>query len=1456
MLISMQDMFSPLAFPDGIVVYDLTTASTTPLHRSLAPFELYRENLAVIAVADGREYSDKVEDGVEGRNSALCEFQQLSGGAARLKDSYPSAFVHEVFVFDWAPRDTQLPQGLVAVPPKDISNTTTMKTIMCDMTSKLLAEMTTFAISVQALPNLEVPRPSRADAATGDGIGRGTSRGELASRPGSRSTNTPEFRAGSPANESDRHIHRASLPAHPTTLNSKLANEHGRPRSAADDTKTPPVTFDDMNELPERPNTTSATESTGKLARDRVSVHGFGSGSLGERARNQAKSRIGVVIGSMHLLAGRWSDALKELVESVAAAKSNSDYAWYAKALDYLLVTILMYAWAGKDVEIPSVLYPFGDKSALIATKASKQAGIGPADTGDVSSESTVSRANTLQDLCALLPDLTNNILHLYSRAAQFSSTPVPQVVFSDTIIRLTKLLSLIHNCHGSLTGDALRFIVLNESSAKEPALPEEVTPSLSKADISTILYRGLPSSSSEESVDILDRLSILAGMASVLSSLGLHRKKAFILRELLSSLLPALIQSRKQSAAEQGVHPAASLSTFDFAGSEVGVGGVLGKHGGMDPGIQNFLMVLCKVYGANLTKSSFASPGVKSYGIDESSRDVEDWTGSVARTALANATKRAFGNSVLKLDILRSCINTCEALPDLRGVLRFSSDLLCTAGSGIAPGPGTTDSSPSIPMEDQARLVNNIMRTVSAAKQLGFENLEAEYWDEFLLRDVEILSHNSMDSPLARHKSELKLAANIKEKNEGPFIYNPFARPGTSIKDTLLIADEEVTFVVLLQNLYDFELEVEWIRFDVDENLLHAKAQNIVIGAYRTQQVHILATPKADGQLRIDSCIAKIKGCRAKHFPLFRSQWRMKDELKVKRHGLAAAMIPKERPVSVSSDPGKSKTPASLGVPAASSFEARIIKSQPTVVLKSTSLSQSAIMVLEGERRRFTMTLQNHSKTAVDLLLLSVSDSSAEALQAHINNNDLTPAELYEAEVDAYHRPGLSILPHSQGEELKIPANGTLTVGLEIFGKHGLMQATVVAEYGYLGVPRDEVEDKFYTRRITIPFSVTVSPSAGLVHNDFLPFTGDFAWSNQMRNRQQGSTATKKIEDTTRPEQRFQRLLNRLGLGSQGDDHCLVILDFFNNWSSPLSLSLQVRSQLPQTSSEEDGWKRAYSVHETLQPGCTTRVIVLLPRLVLKEPHTSVPSMRNKRQFVVSASKISPDFERLSRELFWYREEAFKYMRATWQDVRSSRTGDLDLRRLSVTPRMLDTLKLDEVGIDMALLPCRDDPELPSEDDDRNSGLRQRSRTHFTVSASSFFNLTTTLTSRLPHPIYPLLRLQPALRNQPYNVALDLSKKLAFNGVLQRPLPLLQPGEKRDVSTGVVFLAAGEYDFGACVEEVRVWRDKKPNERAKSRPRAGTGELRAEDLIRTDRRTWFAREACSVDVTLRGEEA
>ena len=355
-------MFSPLAFPEGLVLYDLATTLPPPSHLALAPFEIYREPLVIVGIADGRGleidgvkgYNSEVHGnagaGIDGHANDGYTLGSLSRDLTEMQQEYPRALLHRVLVFD---HDTSsLPKDIYPVPSPEKSRTTTVKTVMCDLTSGLLAEMTTFAKSLQKLPSLDTPKlPSRSASSNGLASALPAQMAGL-----SRSASVIEnSRSYSPIDGYPGASHRMSTPATmPPRPGSQTATPDNRATSPPSEAQSPSITFNEINEI-------SATQSPPKSSshghsragsRDRVSVNGIGTNSLGERERIKAKSRVGVVVGAMYLLAGRWPDAVKELVQSATIARSNSDYVWYAKAMDYILVCLLMYAWAGMDFRV------------------------------------------------------------------------------------------------------------------------------------------------------------------------------------------------------------------------------------------------------------------------------------------------------------------------------------------------------------------------------------------------------------------------------------------------------------------------------------------------------------------------------------------------------------------------------------------------------------------------------------------------------------------------------------------------------------------------------------------------------------------------------------------------------------------------------------------------------------------------------------------------------------------------------------------------------------------------------------------------------------------------------------------------------------------------------------------------------------------------------------------------
>lgn len=346
-------MFSPLAFPTGSVLYDISTSLPPLSHLALSPFELYREPLVAVAVSDRLDLTSGADLGLEqtfgadGRQHVnptpddnLAEM--LSGGLEKLQLDYPRAIVHQILLFDCEKLSSRLPHGVIAVPSPAKSTTTTIKTLMCDLTSSLLAELTTFAKSLQALHTLESPKQMR-------GLTVQTSLTTGALPPFSTGQST---RSSSPK---DSTVSRRPLAIQRSATNKSISETRDssvNPGSGG--VRTPPTTFDDIAGA--SGVSSSSRSSSDALKRpgsqDRVSIHGFGAGGIGERERNKGKGRVGVVIGSLYLLAGRWPDAIRELTESATVARTNSDHLWHAKALDYIMVCLLMYAWAGMDFRV------------------------------------------------------------------------------------------------------------------------------------------------------------------------------------------------------------------------------------------------------------------------------------------------------------------------------------------------------------------------------------------------------------------------------------------------------------------------------------------------------------------------------------------------------------------------------------------------------------------------------------------------------------------------------------------------------------------------------------------------------------------------------------------------------------------------------------------------------------------------------------------------------------------------------------------------------------------------------------------------------------------------------------------------------------------------------------------------------------------------------------------------
>ena len=1063
--------------------------------------------------------------------------------------------------------------------------------------------------------------------------------------------------------------------------------------------------------------------------------------------------------------------------------------------------------------------------------------------------------AATLQAFAKLLPDLMYNVLNLYGRAYTFTDDKIPSPSYEHSTIRFASLLIALHFSQNQLTQDTLRYLVLGTDFARAESFSID-QPFSRKSEMVQLLLRAYPTNFSDSSLSVPDRLSVLAAIVGALMELGQYRKIAVILRDMLSSVLPSLVQARKDDAAEMGIHPAASLAALNSTMKGAPANSVAALADDAEVGMRAFLGFACRILGITTPANTDGKALVQA-----------PKSSSPAEAARRQAVFNAYGPQDLKIDLLWACINICEALPDLPGALQYSAILLRSVSKGLAPAPESTSGAPNLPTEEQERLASNISRTLGAAQQLGLENLEADYWDEFLVRNVELVGEGQSNSLTPHSKAELNVASHIEEqKVKDPFIHNPFLKQKPLSKEGVLVAGEQAVFRVMLQNLFDFDLAIDSISLIADGVSVDYPAQAVLVGPYRTQTMLVYATPRSGGKLSIASCKVKVRGCRERSFSIFHDPWALKTDVKGRNLHLRQN---DDSPAQRDSNQPKSKASRVQPGPLATPLVLKVIDSQPMLNVKAMSLAQSAIMLLEGESQRFTVTLRNISSTPADLVLLSFSDSTAARAQTALLNKEMSAFELHELELSVARHPALRLHRPERSKELRIEPSNDLDLEVEVFGKPGLTDGRIQLDYGYLGVAQTELEHQFFTRQIAIPVTITVNPSLELRANDIYHMNSSFSIPRD-------SSTPNRIGNASQPH--TLDLLNTIGIKDPSMSHCLLILDFYNTWTTSLTLSLRTpgNSESPQTH------------NFPLPASSTTRIPLPLPRFYLPPSisHAPIPSLNpaTKRQFVVSSAPTSAAAERQAREAFWYREEILKHLSATWTEQHTenpsgNRIGEVDLRRnLHLTPAMVQAYALPDIAISMTIRLSSSPittPPSPSQQKQQTQ-VQQLNPTTFAVSTCTFLTLRTTLTNRSPSPIRPLLRLQPTLEGQTGDRALDISGKLMVQGFTQSVLEVLEAGGEREVETGFLVLARGRYVWGAVVEEVvRAGRRDGGDGGGQGgrggggggeggggggggetggdggggaigRPRARTGEL---DLSIEDegRRTWVAETGCVV---------
>ena len=1087
-----------------------------------------------------------------------------------------------------------------------------------------------------------------------------------------------------------------------------------------------------------------------------------------------AKGRYTITLGLLNLYVGAWSDALRLLAEGIAVARQAEDMFWQARAVETLVLGMGFLVWRNISFEVPDVCEHAYNTSQMMSKPTmfarSTNAMVGPSQTKADAS------LNERQRWLKYAPVLIEAVLGVYERAAASKSGTMSEVAVTESRIRCISLLILISRTSSTtVVHDLDQLIVrriLPSSSGSGLSLPGGF-------DIPRQLIAALPTS--DEDLSTADGLAATLAVVSCLSAAGGLRKQAFMMRGLLQRLIPALKRARTSGASEAGVHP----SVTPAASSKDP------RSQSMLSGIRNIVVTAAATYGA-LSSTFYFDTAAAVVDRPAIEQHLAVW-----------CQQQSTGDIPSKIEILLLGIAICENFGDASGAIHLVSALLRLAVTVPTVSAATISSHMMLSTNEQGRIVDRVRSLAEKASNLD-QSTRPLYWDDFLVRDIQVLQGPDNPNLRAHAPSELALAdSSSKPEAKDPFIFNPFARNTTSQTIPVVVAGDDVVFSVQMQNPLDVPIDVSRIELVVEGCDFKPIQHSVVLGPCSSQIFTLTGKALQAGSLKILGCDATIEACCRQTFPIMKDGWTPPLKLKQQMHrgGLV------EGSLTFSSQDMNVADPSELSL--------TVIQPQPDLEIVSSSLIQPSVMLLEGEKRLVTLRVRNNSNiVASDFLLLTSDDNVSRGLRESLSRKDILPVDTYEVQHQLKYRQSLHISDVT-GEQMLINPRQIQEYKFEIFGRPGLSEAHLNLDFARLDQPQTEIKQTFYTRQLRLPIDLTVNGSIEIVRINILPIEGKLPLEYQH-----------KFEDHS--VDHYSSLQQNPGnQPSNPDGVCMLSLDLRNVWPQPLTVEL-TSSMVP--NGHAGGHQTAYTVNETIQPGHVSRAIIIIPRLFITNPLAPIPNLGKQRQFVVSTSTMSQEAESAVRENFWYREELLKHIHGTWSEVKTGRQGEIDLRkgvRLNLNARMIDVLRVEHVDISYSMS-GKSDTSAPT--------LQELEHSHYQLQTDSFASLCVTVRNRCQERISLLLRLQPGLRDQPHNIALDLSRRLAWTGVLQRVLhPPLEPDEERTADLGLLVLASGLYEVNATVEEVRP-----PH----STKKADSNGLNTS----AHRRIWHARSPCLID--------
>jgi len=139
-----------------------------------------------------------------------------------------------------------------------------------------------------------------------------------------------------------------------------------------------------------------------------------------------------------------------------------------------------------------------------------------------------------------------------------------------------------------------------------------------------------------------------------------------------------------------------------------------------------------CGPYANN---GNYRLPQKAGCSVDDGLVDLMESLAKIYGANVRSDDKPVYGWPSLRAYVLRECIEFCEALSHRAGVAHFTSLLFTVAGD-------------QIDKDEQVRLAGNLPRIAGSSRKKGVL-IETDYWDMFLVQNIEIVGYHTPNTLL-----------------------------------------------------------------------------------------------------------------------------------------------------------------------------------------------------------------------------------------------------------------------------------------------------------------------------------------------------------------------------------------------------------------------------------------------------------------------------------------------------------------------------------------------------------------------------------------------------------------------------------------------------------------------------------------------------------------------------------